>query len=246
VSGIVQRVGAEVSAFAPGYEVFSRPDIDRDGAYAEYLVMRASVAAKKPRVIDHIRAAGVPLAGLTAWHGLFDASTINLSKGQTVLIHGGAGGVGTLAVQLARWKGAKVIATASSENESYVRGLGADQVVDYRKVRFEDVVRDVDAVLDLIGGDTQKRSLGVLKPGGVLATTVGLPSPPSESAARRVRTTSYVIEPNAARLTEMARLIDEGALKPVIGEVLPLADAAKAHELSETGHVRGKIVLRVA
>lgn len=248
VAGTVEQLGPGASGFAPGDEVFSRPDIARDGAYAEYTVVRASELAKKPRSLDFVQAGAVPLAALAAWQALFEApppyASAALRPGQTVLIHAAAGGVGTFAVQLARWRGARVIGTTSAKNARLVRELGAEEVIDYQAARFEEVVRGVDAVLDTVGGDTQRRSWNVLRPGGVLVSIVSPPS--AEEAAQHGARAAYVfIQPSATQLGEMARLVDAGAMKPIVSEVLPLSEARHAHELSQTGHARGKIVLRV-
>jgi NADPH:quinone reductase-like Zn-dependent oxidoreductase len=214
------------------------------GGYAEYATVAATDIARKPASVDHVHAAGVPIAGLTAWQSLFDAQAINLSPGQTILIHGGAGGVGSMAVQLAHWHGAKVLATASARNQDFLRELGADVAIDYAKQRFEEVAKDVDAVLDTIGGETEARSWQVIRAGGIFASLVG---PPSADAAkaRGVRATMVMgsqIEP----LKQLGELIDAKKLKPIVTEVVPLAQTRKAHELSQTGHTRGKIVLNVA
>ena len=242
LSGVVEEIGPGAEGFAVGDEVYSRPDIARDGAYAEYIAVRASELARKPKSIGHVEAAGVPLVGITAWQALFDIA--GLGAGQSVLIHAASGGVGSLAVQFAKWKGARVLATASAANHELIRGLGADEAIDYRTTRFEDVARGVDVVFDTIGGETQERSWSVLKPGGIQVSIV---SPPLEETARRhgVRAGYIFIKPNAAVLTEIARLIDEGRVRPVVGETLPLAEARRAHELSQTGHARGKIILKV-
>ncbi|KAB0666932.1 NADP-dependent oxidoreductase [Oryzomonas japonica] len=242
VSGTVEAVGPEVVRFKAGDEVFSRPDIARDGAYAEFIVIRENEAAFKPQSIDHLHAAAIPLAGLTACKSLFAAA--KLSAGQTILIHGAAGGVGTYAVQLAKWKGAHVIATASERNHDYLRELGADEVIAYQNVRFEDKVRDVDVVFDTIGGETQTRSWNVVKQGGVLVSIV---SPPSqeEAVARGVRPEFVFIQPDAAELSALAKLVDSGKLRVMVEAVLPLAEARRAQELSQNGHTRGKIVLKV-
>lgn len=243
VSGVVEEVGEAVTDLRVGDEVYARPDIARDGAYAEYLAARASEVALKPRSLDHVAAAAVPLAALTAWAALFDAA--DLQPGQTVLIHAAAGGVGSFAVQLAKWKGARVIGTASGANHDLVRELGADEVIDYTTTRFEQAVRDVDVVFDTVGGDTLARSWGVLKRGGFL---VGVVEPPDQAtaAAHGVRSAHVFIQPDKAKLTKLAELIDAGVVRPQVSTVLPLAEARRAHELSQTGHTRGKIVLRVA
>jgi NADPH:quinone reductase-like Zn-dependent oxidoreductase len=241
-SGVVEALGAGASRLKVGDEVFSRPDISRDGAYAEFIVIRESEVALKPRSIDHIHAAALPLAGLTAWQTLFTAG--GLAAGQRVLIHGAAGGVGSLAVQLAKWKGALVIGTASGSNHAFLRELGVDQAVDYQTVRFEDAVEPVDLVLDTMGGDVQERSWKVLKRGGILVSIV---SPPSKdtAASRGVRQAFVFTEPNAGQLAEISKLADAEKLKAIVETVLPLSDATRGQQLSERGHTRGKIVLRV-
>jgi NADPH:quinone reductase-like Zn-dependent oxidoreductase len=242
VSGVVEALGPGVTELAVGAAVYSRPDIARDGAYAEYVVVRASELAPKPASLDHVHAAAVPLVALTAWQSLFVAA--GLEAGQTVLIHAAAGGVGTFAVQLAKWKGAKVIGTGSAHNAEFVRGLGVDTFVDYGATRFEDVVRDVDVVFDTLGGETQERSWRVLRKGGVLVSIAGQPS--AERAKEHGARPAYVfVQPNAAQLTEIAGLIDAGKVKSIVSKVLPLASAREAHELIQTGHTRGKIVLEV-
>ncbi|WP_207459713.1 NADP-dependent oxidoreductase [Azospirillum sp. SYSU D00513] len=242
LSGVVEEVGPGVTEFSVGEEVYSRPDIQRDGAYAEFVAVRASELARKPKSIGHVEAAGVPLAAITAWQALFESA--GLAAGQTVLVHAAAGGVGSFAVQFAKWRGARVVATASAANHALVRDLGADEVIDYRTTRFEEAVREVDMVFDTIGGETQERSWGVLREGGMLVSVI---SPPSEETARAhgVRQDYIFIGPNAAWLTEIAGLIDAGHVRPLIGEVFPLSEVRKAHELSQTGHARGKIVLKV-
>jgi NADPH:quinone reductase-like Zn-dependent oxidoreductase len=205
--------------------------------------VKESEVVLKPKSVDHVQAAAISLAALTAWQAMFD--TTGLSAGQKVLIHGAAGGVGSFAVQLAKWKGAHVIGTASGRNQSFLRELGVDEPIDYEKTLFEDVVHDVDVVLDTIGGDTQKRSWKVLKNGGILVSII---SPPSaeEAAKHGVRQGYVFVQPNASQLAEIAKLVDSGRLKPVVETVLPLAEARRAQEQSETGHTRGKIVLKVA
>ena len=242
VSGVVESLGSAVTRFKVGDEVFSRPDISRDGAYAEFIVIKESEVALKPHSIDHIHAAALPLAGLTAWQSLFDAG--GLAAGQRVLIHAAAGGVGSLAVQLAKWKGAWVIGTASERNHDFLRQLGVDQPVDYETVRFEEAVQPVDVVFDTMGGEVQARSWKVLKRGGILVSIVSPPS--AESAvANGVRQAFVFTQPNAAQLAEIAKLVDAEKLKAIVETVLPLSDATRGQELSERGHTRGKIVLRV-
>jgi NADPH:quinone reductase-like Zn-dependent oxidoreductase len=193
--------------------------------------------------LDHVQAAAVPTVGLTAWQALFEVAQVH--AGQKVLIHGAAGGVGNFAVQFAKAKGAYVIGTASSRNQTFLRELGTDKTVDYQKARFEDVVHDADVVLDTIGGDTQERSFKALKNGGILVSIV---QPPSEELTAKygVRALFYGGHPSSSDLAEIGRLIDSGKVKVVIETVLPLAEARRAHELSQSGHSRGKIVLKVA
>jgi NADPH:quinone reductase-like Zn-dependent oxidoreductase len=198
---------------------------------------------RKPKSLDHVHSAAVPLASLTAWQALFDLA--DLSSGQSVLIHGAAGGVGHYAVQLAKWKGAKVIGTASGRNLNFPLELGADEVIDYRSTPFEEAVSGVDVVFDTVGGETQERSWNVLRKGGILVATLPISSPEAP-AAHGVRGERVLVHPDTAQLMQITELIDAAALKPVINTVLPLAEAAKAHELSQTGHVRGKIVLDVS
>jgi NADPH:quinone reductase-like Zn-dependent oxidoreductase len=184
----------------------------------------------------------VPLAALTAWQALFDAG--QLEPGQRVLIHAGSGGVGHVAVQLAKWKGAHVLATASTKNQELLRKLGANEPIDYTRQKFENAARDVDLVLDLIGGETQERSWAVLKKGGVLLSLV---QPPAVEKAKAlgVRAAFVAGHPSGAQLAEITKLIDSGELKLTIDRILPLSEVRRAHQLSQTGHTRGKIVLRV-
>jgi NADPH:quinone reductase-like Zn-dependent oxidoreductase len=242
VSGVVEAVAPDVTAFKVGDAVYGMLDFMRNGTYAEYVAAKTVHLAFKPSDIDHFQAGAVPLASLTAWQSLFEVA--GLKPGQTVLIHAAAGGVGHFAVQLAKWKGAKVIGTASAGNGSFLRELGAHEVIDYRTTRFEEAAHDADVVLDTIGGDTQERSWQVLKKGGILVATLGISSP---EAARQhgVRGEGILVHPDAAQLSQIAALINDEKLKPAVATTLPLAEAAKAHELSEAGHVRGKIVLRV-
>ena len=239
VAGTVEAVGAGVSDFAPGDEVFGRGA----GTYAEYAVAPVASLARKPANLSFDEAATLAVGGITAWVGLFD--TASLEAGQRLLVQGGAGGVGGLAVQLARWKGAPVIATTSTGNVDYVRSLGADEVIDYTTTTFEDAVDDVDVVLDTVGGKVTDRSWKVLKPGGILVVVAGMPEP-EKAAAHGVRT-SGVQSPQASRpvLQELATLIEAGSLVAQVGQVFPLSDAAAAHAVAETGHGRGRNVLRI-
>jgi NADPH:quinone reductase-like Zn-dependent oxidoreductase len=241
-SGAVVSLGPDAERFEEGDEVFGKADSSRDGAYAEYLVMKESEVAFKPKSIDHIEAAAIPIGALTAWQALFD--TARLTEGQSVLVHAAAGGVGHFAVQLAKWKGATIIGTASQRNLDFLRQLGVDKAIDYHKRQFEDVVRDVDVVLDTIGGDIQKRSWKVLKKGGILISIVRPPSQ-QEADANGVYQAFIRAQSNAAQLAEIAELVDSGEMSPIVETVLPLSEARHAQELSQAGHIRGKIVLKI-
>jgi NADPH:quinone reductase-like Zn-dependent oxidoreductase len=243
LSGVVEALGKGVSRFKIGAEVYSCPDPTRDGAYADYIVVRESQLALKPKSLHHIRAATVPLAALTAWQALFD--TAQLQPGQRVLIHAGSGGVGHLAAQLAKWKGAYVFATASTKNQDLLRKLGVDEPIDYTQQRFEDIARKIDIVLDTIGGETQERSWSVLKKGGNL---VSLVQPPSEEKAKELGVHAVFVggQPSGAQLAEIAKIIDSGKLAPIIDRIFPLCEARRSHELSQSGHTHGKIALRVS
>src|SRR6201981_710439 len=211
LSGVVEELGRGASRFKIGDEVYSVPDPTRNGAYADYIVVRESELALKPKTLHHIRAAAVPLAALTAWQSLFD--TAQLQPNQRVLIHAGSGGVGHFAVQLAKWKGAHVFATASTKNQDLLRKLGVDEPIDYTQQRFEDVARNIDIVLDTIGGETQERSWQVLKKGGALLSVV---QPPSAEKAKElgVRAAFLGAQPNGKQLAEIAQIIDSGKPPP--------------------------------
>ena len=242
VSGVVERKGSTSSPFNVGDEVFAMLDLRRGGGYSEYAIVKISEAALKPVSISHDEAASVPLVALTAWQALFD--TANLEPGQTVLIHAGAGGVGSVAVQLAKWRGAQIIATASEYNHDFLRELGADVTVDYRTQRFEEFVNEVDVVLDPIGGDTQDRSIGLLKNGGSLVSIVGLTST-GRNPPTNVNVSSILVEARGDQLQQIADLITEDHLDPVVSYRFPLEDAQLAHEQSETRRTRGKIILNI-
>jgi NADPH:quinone reductase-like Zn-dependent oxidoreductase len=242
VSGVVEAVGSSAQRLKVGDQVYSRPDISRDGSYAEYVVVRESEVALKPKSIDHVTAAAIPLASLTALQALFDAA--KLTTGQTVLIHGAAGGVGTFAVQFAKLKGARVIATASEKNHKFLRSLGADEMIDYTTTKFEDVVHGVDAVLDTITGETADRSWQVIKKGGVYVSILAPPSR-EKAAAHGVRAEHVFVQAKVDQLDEIGKLVDAGKVRVIIEKVFPLAEAPAAHETNATGHTRGKIVLQV-
>jgi NADPH:quinone reductase-like Zn-dependent oxidoreductase len=242
VSGVVEAVASDVTAYKIGDEVYGLLNFMGDGAYAEYVVTTTQNLAFKPKAIDHNQAGAVPLAALTAWQALFDVA--DLKSGQIVLIHAAAGGVGHFAVQFAKWKQAKVIATASANNENFLLELGADEVIDYSTTKFEEVVNDVDVVLDTMAGETRQRSWKVLKKGGILVATLGI-SDQEIDQQQGVRGGGLMVHPDVDQLTQIAALIDDGNLKPEVSTILPLEEAAQAHELSQTGHVRGKIVLQV-
>ncbi|MEV5727131.1 MULTISPECIES: NADP-dependent oxidoreductase [Streptomyces] len=243
VSGTIEAVGPGVGIHRPGDEVFGMPLFPRQaGGYAEYVVAPARHFAPKPAGLTHVDAAALPLAALTAWQALVDVADVR--PGQRVLVHAAAGGVGHFAVQIAKARGAHVIGTASAAKHDLVRELGADEVIDYRAVRFEDAVSDVDVVLDGLGGETAERSLKALRSGGRLIT---LPGPDDVPATRDgVRASWMLVEPDHLGLREIAALVERGALKPVVETVLPLEEAAEAHRIGERGRTTGKIVLTVA
>lgn len=242
-SGVVEAVGPGVTSFKPGDAVYTRTNLVRDGTYAEYVVANTSEVASKPRSLDFNQAAAVPHAFLTAWQTM--VNTANIQPGQTVLIHGAAGGVGHFAVQIAKLRGAKVIGTASDKNIAFLKQIGVDQAIDYNQTRFEDVVHDMDVVLDNVGGDTLDRSYGVLKPGGLLMSIVQPPDP-EKAAAHGVRAEMVAASPQTETvLAEAAKLIDAGKIKPEVSKLLPLSEIRQAHALSESRHTRGKIVVQV-
>jgi NADPH:quinone reductase-like Zn-dependent oxidoreductase len=243
LSGVVEEVGPGTPILTKGSQVYAMMDYGRDGAEAEFTIALPSELAPKPRTLDYVQAAAVPLTALTAWQALFDHAS--LVAGQTVFIHGAAGGVGVFAVQLAHWAGAHVIATASARNRDFLHKLGANEVIDYTTTRFEDEVHDVDLVFDTVGGDTLQRSWQVIKPGGVLVTIVS-PQPSFEKAkAHGIHPFWFIVEPNRDELIQVGTLIDSGHLRPIIDTVFPLSQARQAYEQGARGHTRGKIVLRV-
>ena len=243
VSGIVESVGKDVTQWKPGDEVYGRPDIWRQGAYAEYIAVRAGEIARKPKKLDHVHASALPLVGLTAWQALFEAA--ELKPGQKVLIHAAAGGVGHLAVQFAKLKGLYVAGTASGRNQDFIKQLGCDLPINYETTRFEEVVHDFDAIIESMGGEIRNRSWKALKKGGILVALIGPPASEDDAKAHGVRTAIIWAQSKPEHLDEIARLADAGQIRPEIAAVFPLKDAAKAHEMIQTEHVRGKIVLQV-
>ncbi|MEP6481334.1 MAG: NADP-dependent oxidoreductase [Rhodoglobus sp.] len=249
-SGIVVESAYESHPLKPGDEVYGMTMVPRfGGAYAEYLSVPAMCAARKPRALSHVEAAAVPVAAMTAWGAVVDVAKAH--EGQRVLIHAGAGGVGHFAIQFANFFGAHVITTGSTRNASWLRQLGASEVIDYTTTRFEDVVRDVDVVIDLIGNvhdNTGTRSLGVLKPGGILVNvpTGSWPTLAEDAAAAGVRASGYRVSADGSTLAVISRLLESGDVRVFVDQVFDLDDAVAAHEALETGHTRGKIVLKVS
>ena len=245
VSGVVEAVGYGVTLFKPGDEVFGMlPYPHGVGSHAEYVTGPARAFVPKPGNVDHVQAAALPLSALTAWQALAD--TAQLSAGQRVLIHAAAGGVGHLAVQIAKARGAYVIGTASARNHDLVRGLGADEVIDYHDADFAAVVTDADVVLETVGGDYAARSLRTLRDGGVLISIVRFGAEVAAEAAQRgIRAELLLVEADHGGMTAIGDLVTQGRLRPVIAGTFPLADAAKAHQAGDTGHVAGKLVLTI-
>ncbi|MFL6698950.1 MAG: NADP-dependent oxidoreductase [Vitreoscilla sp.] len=261
VSGVVEAVAADVETLSVGDEVFGMvrfPSFGDSAAYAELVAAPASDLARKPAAVDHVRAAGAPMALLTAWQFLVELGhdhpnplqpelhrPVRLA-GKRVLVNGAAGGVGHFAVQLAKWKGAHVIAVASGDHESFLRELGADEFVDYTKSAPEDAVRGVDLVLDTVGGPTTGRFLQVLNPGGALFPVFPLGFSGADDAARRgFKVSATQVRSSGAQLAELGRLLQAGTVRVAIDSTFPLADARQAHERAARGHIRGKIVLTV-
>ncbi len=240
IAGTIESVGADVQGFKPGDAVYSFLSA-LTGGYAEYAVANQTEIARKPENLDFENAAAVASAALTAWQSIFDLA--NLQSGQRILITGASGGVGSLAVQLAKAKGAYVIGTASGRNEEFVESLGADEFVDYTKQEFEKVVKDVDVVFDTVGGETYERSFQTLKKNGFLVSAVQPPPSEEKAAQYTVKTAMVSVKPSAEQLNQINELIESGKLKTHIQIALPLAEVKQAHELSKAGRTRGKIVL---
>jgi NADPH:quinone reductase-like Zn-dependent oxidoreductase len=241
VAGTVEASSGQSDGFEDGDAVYAMLPPDR-GGYAEFVAVPIEDVAPMPRSLNFVSAASVPLAALTAWQGLFDHG--QLRRGERVLIHGGAGGVGHFAVQFARARGAVVVTTVSTRDAEFAHEMGADEVIDYRKTRFEDVASDVDLVFDLVGGETQARSFDVLKRGGRLVSTLAEPSP-ELCAKHQVRGMRYMASPSVTELRQIGRHIDEGRVWPVVSGRIPMAEARMGHEILAHEHPFGKLVLQV-
>jgi NADPH:quinone reductase-like Zn-dependent oxidoreductase len=242
-SGIVESVGSDVHNFKAGDAVYGATNPQFIGAYAEYVLASAKMIAIKPKRLSFQEAASVPVVAVTAWQMLFDYA--NAQSGQSVLIHGAAGSVGAYAVQLARQAGLRIFATASSRDLSFVQGLGADTVIDYKETQFEEAVPQIDIVLDMVGGETRERSFRVIKPGGILVSVVSDAAPPAGAPAS-VRSVFFLVDVSTERLEKLTELFDRGELKPRVGTVLSLDQAQRAHEmLAGAPHAGGKIILNV-
>ena len=240
IAGVVEKTGANITKLKVGDAVYGYPTFG--GGWADYVTVKEWEVAAKPKSLNFVAAAAVPMGALTAWQSLVDVA--KLQPGQTILIHGGSGGVGSFAIQIAKARGARVIATASTANQDLLKQLGADVAVDYTKTRFEDVAKDVDAVLDPVGKETLARSYGAVKKGGIVMCLVALPDR-AQLQKRGIHGAAISVHPDAADLTEIARLIDAGKIKPTVTQVLPLSEAIAAQQQAATHHTRGKVVLRI-
>jgi NADPH:quinone reductase-like Zn-dependent oxidoreductase len=241
IAGIVEKTGAKITRLKKGDAVYGYPTFG--GGWAEYVTVKEWEVAAKPKSLSFVEAAAVPLCALTAWQSL--VTTAHVHERETVLVHGGSGGVGSFAVQIAKARGARVIATASTANQDLLKQLGADVAVDYTKAKFEDIAKDVDAVLDPVGKETLARSYGVVKKGGIVMSLVALPDR-AELQKRGIHGAAISVHPDAGDLTDIAHLIDAGKIKPVVTQVLPLSEAIAAQQQAATHHTRGKVVLRIA
>ena len=242
-AGVVEKTGVKIGKFKAGDPVYAFFTLASEGGYADFVIAKENEVAPKPKSLTYAQAAAVPAAGSTAWKALVE--TADLSAGQTVLIHGGSGGVGHFAIQIAKARGARVIATASTANQEFLKQMGADVPIDYTKTKFEDIAKDVDVVLDAVGEDTLKRSYGVVKKGGIIVSIVDDPDKAALDA-HGIRGQSIRTDPKANVLEELTRLIEAKKIVPVVSQVLPLNEVVKAHEQIATRHTRGKIVLQVA
>jgi NADPH:quinone reductase-like Zn-dependent oxidoreductase len=241
IAGIVEKMGAKFETLKVGDAVYGYPTFG--GGWADYVTVKEWEVAPKPKSLSFAEAAAVPMGALTAWQSLVDVA--GLHEGQTILIHGGSGGVGTFAIQIAKARGARVIATASTANQDLLKQLGADVAIDYTKQKFEEIAKDVDCVLDPVGKETLARSYAVVKKGGIILALVARPDP-EELKKRGIRAAGISVKPNARDLAQIAQLIDTGKIKPMVTQVRPLSEAIAAEEQAETHHTRGKIVLRIA
>ena len=241
IAGVVEKTGANVAKLKVGDAVYGYPTFG--GGWAEYITVKEWEVAAKPKSLNFVESAAVPMGALTSWQALVDVA--KLQPGQIVLIHGGSGGVGSFAIQIAKARGARVIATASTANQDLLKQLGADVAVDYTKTKFEDVAKDVDAVLDPVGKETLARSYGVVKKGGIVMSLVARPDP-AEIKKRGIRGAGISVHPDAEDLAEIAQLIDAGKIKPIVTQVLPLSEAIAAQQQAATHHTRGRVVLRIA
>ena len=243
LSGVIEAVSDDVNPeIRVGDAVYGLTSFCRNGTDAEYVAIHAADLAPKPQTLDYARAAAVPLSALTAWQAFFDHA--HLTTGQRVLIHGAAGGVGTFAVQLANWRGAYVIGTASEKDFDFLRQLGAGELIDYKKVPFEEATKDIDVVIDTIGGETRERSWSVMKPGAILISLVG-PVSQEKAAQHGVRAVFFIVTPSRNQLIQISELIDSGILRPIIAATFPLDKAQEAFEKGLRGGNRGKLVLHI-
>src|SRR5689334_8819466 len=241
IAGVVEKTGANITSLKAGDAVYGYPTFG--GGWAEYITVKEWEVAPKPKSLTFAEAAAVPMGALTAWQALVDAA--KLHEGQTILIHGGSGGVGSFAIQIAKARGARVIATASTANQDLLKQLGADVAIDYTKTKFEEIAKDGDAVLDPVGKETLARSYGVVKKGGIVMSLVARPDP-EELKKHGIRGTGIASHPDAKDFKEIAQLIDSGKIKPIVTEIVSLTDSVKAQHQAATHHTRGKIVLRIA
>lgn len=243
IAGVVEKTGADIKKFKTGAPIYSYLSIMRGGGYAEFAIAKESETALKPKNINFEEAAAVPLAATTAWQALID--TAKIERGQTVLIHGGSGGVGSFAIQIAKTRGTKVIATASTAHQDLLKQLGVDQAIDYTTTKFEDVVKDVDVVLNCVRANALDRSYGVVKRGGIIVSITGEPDQ-TQCAKHGIRGSGLMAHPDARVLEELTKLIEAKKIRAIVSQTFPLADANKAHQQIETHHTVGKIVLKVA
>lgn len=242
LAGVVERAGPGKVDLSPGDKVYGLTAFDRDGTLAEFVAVTGEFLAPLPAGLDYTMAAAVPLAGLTSWQALFDHG--GLRRGQKVLIHGAAGGVGTYAVQLAKWAGATVIATASAADAGFLTGLGADEVIDHKKQSFDELVRDVDVVLDSVGGETRDRSWRTMRKGGILVTIAGPLNTGNQPPADR-RGLFFVVAPSRKELSSLGVLLEKKTVKPIVRQTFPFEETKKAFESMINEHNRGKIVIRI-